>query len=462
MMKLRIPGIFLLISILISQITFAQTPVVLEQIQSYSYILPNADYWKLDKKAALLIRDALEKNLFKSMSLNLNKDYPTNTVALTKYNQLGKIQINWEQTASIPLHAYVELYELDPSIAFKNNLIEVSDSKKDSIHSVWFITCSIINQEKQVVFKKTLLMSIQPQTTIGIGYPTIYTLSSPSNLIKAISKGIEQINPSFIDLSYTEAKAPSLYTVDNIWMPYVHQTPRTMIDTTKGFMMFSRNNLQQILRVPTAAMQKINTNASTINNPYGQLLANLKISKWNKSKELYQIEQPLRDVKNNIDYSISSFLVFNPYAGNEMNPVNPISFLNDSLNKIFVGQELIGNFSVAENVLQLDAWIDPNELYNGYDSTEKVVLNTTFKKQSIIADKQIRGIYKNSPFSILINYDANIKTIFVDQQLAFIVYGDKMPSHMVIAQNNLSDAFLNFMLLLAYSELFQMPKSTEE
>ena len=213
-------------------------------------------------------------------------------------------------------------------------------------------------------------------------------LKSPSR-IKAIAKGIEQINPSFDDLSYTEAKAPSLYTVDNIWMPYVHQTPRTLIDTTRGFIAFSRNNLRQILRVPTAAMQKINTNATELNNPYGTLLTNLRASKWNKSKELYQIEQPLRDVKNNIDYSISSFLVFNPYAGNEMNPANPISFLNDSLNKIFIGQELIGNFSVAENVLQLDAWIDPNELYNGYDSTEKIVLNTTFKKQSIIADKQI-------------------------------------------------------------------------
>jgi hypothetical protein len=305
-------------------------------------------------------------------------------------------------------------------------------------------------------------MSIQPQTTIGIGYPTIYTLSSPSNLIKAIAKGIEQINPSFDDLSYTEAKAPSLYTVDNIWMPYVHQTPRTLIDTTRGFIAFSRNNLRQILRVPTAAMQKINTNATELNNPYGSLLTNLRASKWNKSKELYQIEQPLRDVKNNIDYSISSFLVFNPYAGNEMNPANPISFLNDSLNKIFIGQELIGNFSVAENVLQLDAWIDPNELYNGYDSTEKIILNTSYKKQNIVANKQIKGIYKNSPFLILINYDANIKTIFVDQQLALVVYGDKMPSHMVIAQNNLSDSFLNFMLLLSYSELFQMPKSTEE
>jgi len=102
-MKLRIFGIFLLIGILISQFTQAQQSVVLEQIQTYSTILPNADYWKLDKKAALQIREAMGKNLFKSMSLDLNKDYPTKTLALTKYSQLGKIQINWEQTASIPL-----------------------------------------------------------------------------------------------------------------------------------------------------------------------------------------------------------------------------------------------------------------------------------------------------------------------------------------------------------------------
>ena len=69
MMKLRIPSIFFFISILISQTSVAQTPVVLEQIQSFSYILPNADYWKLDKKATLQIRDALEKNLFNSKKL---------------------------------------------------------------------------------------------------------------------------------------------------------------------------------------------------------------------------------------------------------------------------------------------------------------------------------------------------------------------------------------------------------
>ena len=75
MMKLRIPSIFFFISILISQTSVAQTPVVLEQIQSFSYILPNADYWKLDKKATLQIRDALEKNLFNTMSLQLNKEW---------------------------------------------------------------------------------------------------------------------------------------------------------------------------------------------------------------------------------------------------------------------------------------------------------------------------------------------------------------------------------------------------
>jgi hypothetical protein len=50
----------------------------------------------------------------------------------------------------------------------------------------------------------------------------------------------------------------------------------------------------------------------------------------------------------------------------------------------------------------------------------------------------------------------------VDQQLAIIAYGEKLPTHLVIVQNNLSDEFLNFMLLFSYSELFQMPKSTEE
>ena len=163
-----------------------------------------------------------------------------------------------------------------------------------------------------------------------------------------------------------------------------------------------------------------------------------------------------------MDYSISSFLVFNPNVGYEINPVSPISFLNDSLNKIYAKQELIGKFSVAENILQADAWVDPNELYNGYDSTEKILLNTSFKKQNIIANKQIKGVYKNSPFTILINYDANVKTIYVDQQLALIAHGEKLPTHMVIVQNNLSEEFLNFMLLFSYSELFQMPKSTEE
>lgn len=462
MMKLRKFLITLFICILISQLNNAQTNVVLEQIQSYSTILPNADYWKIDKKAALQIRDALENNLFKSMSLHLNKDYPTKTLTLTKYGQLGKIQINWDQTNSNALHAYVEVYELEPSIAYKNNLLNLRDSKKDSISSIWFITCSIINQEKQVIFKKTLLMSMQTQNIIGIGYPSIYALSTPSNIAKAIAKGIEQINSNFIDLSYTVAKMSSVYAVDNLWMPLVHKIPRSLIDTTKAFMMFTRNNHPQILRVPTAAMQKINTNATEIDNPYARILTNLKASKWNKSKELYLIEQPLRDVKNNIDYTISSFLVFNPNAGYEINPVNPISFLNDSLNKIYIKQELIGQFSVAENVLQADAWVNPNELYNGYDSTEKIILNSTYKKQSIIANKQIKGVYKNSPFTILINYDANIKTILVDQQIALIAYGDTVPTHMVIVQNNLSDEFLNFMLLFSYAELFQMPKSTQE
>ena len=461
-MKLYILGFVLFTSLLFNSATSAQSPIVLEQIQSYSSILPNADYWKLDKNASLQIREALEKGLFKSMNLNLVKDIPVNTIALSKSSQLGKIQINWQQTANIPLHAYVEIYELEPSFAYRSNLLDLPDSKKDSIRSIWFITCSIINQEKQVAFKKTMLMSIQPQQNIGIGFPTIYSLSSPNNIFKAIAKGIEQINPNFVDLSYTEAKAPSLFATDNIWMPLVHQAPRTLIDTTKGFIQFTRNGIRQILRVPTAGMQKINTNSTDADYPYANLIANLKASKWNKSKELYQIEQPLRDVKNNIDYSISSFLVFNPNATYDINPISPISFLNDSLNKIYANQQLIGQFSVAENVLQADALVNPNELYNGYDSTEKVSLNANYKKIAVVANKLIKGVFKNSPFTILINYDANIKTILIDQQISLIAQGESLPSHMVIVQNNISDEFLNFMLLFSYSELFQLPKPSEE
>lgn len=461
-MKLYIKGFILSIALIISNTNNAQNEVVLEQIQTYSTVLPNADYWKLDQKAALQIRAALENGLFKSMSLNLNKNYSTNLLALSKSSQLGKIQINWGQTSTIPLHAYVELYELDPSFAYRNNLLEISESKKDSIKSIWFVTCSIINQEKQVAFKKTLLLSLMPQTTIGIGFPSAFPLSTPSNIIKAIAKSIEQLDPAFVDLSYTEAKVPSLYATDNIWMPYVHQTPRIIIDTTKGFISYTRNGSRQIIRVPTAAMQKINTSISSADNPYTPIINNLKTGKWNKNKELYQIEQSLRDVKNNIDYSVQSFLVFNPEANYEINPASPISFLNDSLNKIYQHQQLIGRFSVTENVLQADAWVDPNELYNGYDSTEKVSLNASFKKMGLIANKQIKGVFKNSPFTILINYDATIKTILVDQQIALIVHGDQLPTHMVIVQNNLSEEFLNFILLLSYSELFQMPKTNEE
>ena len=462
LMKLYISGCILFIGLFFTNSTNAQTQVVLEQIQTYSSILPNADYWKIDKNASLQIRDALEKGLFKSMSLDVVKDFPINRVDLNKSSQLGKIQINWEQTSKIPLHAYVEIYELEPSLAYRNNLLDIPDSKKDSIRSIWFITCSIINKEKQVAFKKTLLMSIQPQQSIGIGFPTIFPLSSSNNIFKAIAKSIEQISPDFVDLSYTEVKAPNLVATDNVWMPHVHQAPRIIIDTTKGFIQFTRNGNGQILRVPTAGMQRINTNTTEQNNPYATIIANAKASKWNKSKELYQIEQPLRDVKNNLDYSISSFLVFNPNATFDINPVSPISFLNDSLNKIYANQQLIGQFSVSENILQADAWINPNELYNGFDSTEKVNLNGNFKKMNLLANKVIKGVFKNSPFTILINYDANIKTIMVDQQIVIIAQGDRLPSHMVIVQNNISDEFLNFILLLSYSELFQMPKPTEE
>ena len=62
-MKLRIQGFILWTGLIISNSNVAQTQVVLEQIQSYSTVLPNASYWKLDQKNALQLRDALERGL---------------------------------------------------------------------------------------------------------------------------------------------------------------------------------------------------------------------------------------------------------------------------------------------------------------------------------------------------------------------------------------------------------------
>ena len=72
---------------------------------------------------------------------------------------------------------------------YLNKLIKISESKKDSIVSIWFITVSIFNQKQEAVFKKTLLMNLVPQATMGIGFPMDLPSSTPNAIMQALQKG---------------------------------------------------------------------------------------------------------------------------------------------------------------------------------------------------------------------------------------------------------------------------------
>ncbi len=455
-MKQKLYLIVVLILCLSSQ-TNAQTKVAVETIQAYSNILPNASYWHLNTQNKRLILEALDMGIFKSLKLERAAELEPTLLNFNKTSQLGKIEINWSRSRQIPYHAYVELYEMEPNIAYRNGLLELPEIEKDSVKTIWFVTCSIFDQDRKAIFKKTVLMRIGQTQTLGIGYPIAFPLSSPINMFTALSKGIAQITPGTADMSYLLARATMLYATDNLWMPYVHKTPRISIDTTKGFMSFTIQGNNQLLRTTSAVTQKINLKDKSTNYPFTAISNAIRAANKNSKNEYYQIYQPLRDVRNNIDYGIESFIAFNEKASFEEESANPITFLSDTLNKIYCNDLQVGKFTVAENYTLADKWANPNELYNGYDSTEKFDLGTSFKRHYITANKFISGVFKNSKFSILVNYDANLKTIFIDDQITCIIQGDKLPTQMVLIPNNITDDYLNFLILFSNSELFQMP-----
>ncbi len=456
-MKQKLQLIVVIILLCLSIQTNAQTKVAVETIQAYSNILPNASYWHLNEQNKSLLLEALDRGIFKSLKLERATELDPVLLNFTKNSQLGKIEINWAKSRNIPYHAYVELYEMEPSLAYRNGLLDLPETEKDSIKTIWFATCSVFDQDKKNIFKKTILMRIGQAQTLGIGFPIAFPLSSPANMFSALSKGIAQITPSTADMSYLVARASMLYATDNLWMPYVHKTPRINIDTTKGFLSFDIQGKNQLLRTTNAVTQKINLKDKTANNPFAAISNTIKAANKNSKNEYYQIYQPLRDVRNNIDYSIESFISFNEKASFEEESTNPIAFLSDSLNKIYCNDLVVGKFAVIENYILADKWANPNELYNGYDSTEKFELGTSFKRHYIIADKLISGVFKNSKFKVMFNYDANLKTIFVDDQITCIIQGDKLPAQIVLIPNNLTDDYLNFLILFSQSELFQMP-----
>ena len=138
----------------------AQSTVAVEQIQSYSVMVPTSNYWHIPSNVTGIL-EALDTGLFADLHLVRDKNIDPVINNINKLNQIGKLAINWNKTAHIPFHAYIEWYEMIPEFAYQNKLINIAESKKDSIVSIWFITINIFNQKQEAVFKKTMVNIIK-------------------------------------------------------------------------------------------------------------------------------------------------------------------------------------------------------------------------------------------------------------------------------------------------------------
>jgi hypothetical protein len=223
----------------------AQSKVVVEQIQSYSMVSPTANYWVLPNDINPLL-ETLDSGLFRQINLIRDKNYKTTALQLTKQNQIGKITIDWSRSANSNFHAYVELYEMSPEFVVQNKLAEIPESKFDSISSVWYISCNIFNQRRESIFKKTILLSMMPTKSIGMGYAIDLPASTPNFIFKAIQKGISLVSPNIDDMEYIEAKVPAAYATDNFWMPFLHNANRIQFDTSKPFISYNNDNGLQL------------------------------------------------------------------------------------------------------------------------------------------------------------------------------------------------------------------------
>ena len=297
-------------------ISHAQSKVVVEQIQSYSMVSPSANYWQLPNDIHPLLA-ALDSGLFKEINLIRDKNYKTTALALTKQNQIGKITIDWSRSVTSNFHAYVELYEMSPAFVYQNKLAQIPQSKFDSISSVWYISCNIYNQRRESIFKKTILLSMLPTKSIGMGYAIDLPASTPAFIFKAIQKGISFVSPNIDDMEYIEAKVPTAYATDNFWMPFLHNENRIQFDTSKPFISYNNDNGLQLLRMPPAQINKINQRDKSINNPYFDMLPVIKKRLGSSLNEYYHVLQPLREVNRNLDYNIVAYLELN------LSPMNP-------------------------------------------------------------------------------------------------------------------------------------------
>lgn len=441
---------------LLSYTSLAQSKVVVEQIQTYSMVSPTANYWHLPSDINPLLQ-ALDTGLFQQINLIRDQSYTTKSLQLTKQNQVGKITVDWSRSANANFHAYVELYEMSTDFVAQNRLAQIPASKMDSISSIWFLSCNIYNQRRETIFKKTILLSMLPAKSIGMGYSIVSPATTPGFIFKAIQKGISFISPNVDDMEYIEAKVPEAYATDNFWMPFLHNQNRIQFDTSKAYISYQNADGIQLLRTPAAQMNKINQRDKTINNPYLDILPAIKKRLGSNVNEYYHVLQPLRDVNRNLDYNIVAYIEFNLNPIEQETAQSPILFLPGDTHSIYLDQDSIGYFSVEETVVEKDKYFNPNEIFNGFDSTKKYNIGTFYERKKIVSAKVIEGKFKSRSFRILINYANNLKTIFIDDKMVIVAEGRNKPFQMV-ATNTADDLELkNFLLQMSFSEIFQLP-----
>ena len=453
-MKIKLKIVFVLTLQWVFTGSFAQTKLALEQIQVYSSLHPSANYWHLPSDISPIL-NALDTGIFAKLNLQREIKYPTQIKEISKQNQLGKITIDWSKSHAFSTHAYLELYEMDPLIAYQNKLIDIPDEKKDSIHSIWFLSCTILNQKQEILFQKTLLFGILPAQTLGMGYPVTTSATTPLNLFQAITKGVGFLHPSMSNMDYIEAKVPAAYATDNYWMPIIHNQPRTLFDTSKQFISYVNTHGLQLLRLPNAVLNKIDLKNKAENYPFKQVVATIKKNRGNyNAKEYYQVTQQLRDVHENKDFTLNAFLEFNPEEA--------LLFLPEITPMIFEGKDSVGFFKTKEMVVEKNKYFFTDIIYNGYDSSKQFNLGTTYGQYPIVHAYVIEGAAYGHTFKIQFSMPQKQRTIIVDDQIIMVVEGKNKPHQMIMVstenrQPAIQGTLKNLLLLMAYSEIFQSP-----
>lgn len=460
-MKLLTRYLLLLSLTCVTSSVYSQSEVALEQIQIYSNTQPNLNYWHFPANISFF-ENALDTGLFKELNFVRSTITPTINKELTKQNQVGKITINWEATRTIPFHAYLEIYELDPNTVYQNKIVDISEDKQDSLHSIWAIACNIFNQKHDRVFQKTIILGLTPIQLLGIGYPNGAVATTPNSLFQALSKGVSLLSPDLINMDFLEARVPAAYATDNYWMPLIHNQPRTLFDTSKQFISFNTTKGTELLRIPSATLNKIDLKNKSEAYPYKNIVSAIKNSRSRSAtKEYYHVNQPLRDVHENKDYSIQAYLEFNPDPVFQVleNTKQSLLFLPNFNHIIFAGKDSIGMFNVKELVAEKTKFYYPNYVYNGYDSTNKFKIGANNEPEAIIHSRVIEGKVYNHEFKIQFSIQQKLKTIFVDGEIVMIVEGINKPHQMVSLASSLNQDLKNLLLLIAYGELFQSPNN---